>query len=647
MSLAAALKRVVTFIIAAVLVLAAIMALVPTLLPADAIRRAVEQQLSERLGLPVRVAGPATVQVFPQLAVRLEDIRIGQGATEDLPARAAALVGSLRLLPLLAGRASISDYVLVSPRITVRVDGDGASNWDPVFARLRELTGDRAVAFADFRVVDGRTIIDERKTGRRLVATGIEMAVSWPGSDRQATLSGSLTVNGEALNVSAVIARPIALLTAEPTAVKMRVGGLPVRAAFEGQVTNGAAVTAEGAMTVEAGSLRLLLRWLGQNPGIGPSLGAFALKGEVQLLPNKLAFTQVNAELDGNVASGALAISFEGDRPQVQGTLDAGRVVATTYFADLNLTPRPGQGWSRRPIDLSAVSHIDVDLRLSARELIVGSANMGRSAAALTARNGRLTATLGEAQAYGGNLRGSLVVTPRGEGYEVKASLAVQRAQLGQGLGEWFGFRRIDGIANAQVALEADGGSMADFVRTARGQASFNAVEGALRGFNAEAILRRLERRPLSAAGVDARSGSTPFERISATVRIEEGVARTSDMVLEGRIIVIRLEGTAGLANRDLDLQGLAALRRTAPAEGVFELPFVVQGSWDDPFVLPDPQSLIRRSRAAAPLRNVTRDRDALRAVMDAIQRHGNPDIGPEIPPPVSFAPYPPLRPGD
>jgi AsmA protein len=34
-----------------------------------------------------------------------------------------------------------------------------------------------------------------------------------------------------------------------------------------------------------------------------------------------------------------------------------------------------------------------------------------------------------------------------------------------------------------------------------------------------------------------------------------------------------------------------------------------VQGSWDDPLVLPDAQSLIQRSGAAAPLLNAVRNR--------------------------------------
>jgi AsmA protein len=40
-----------------------------------------------------------------------------------------------------------------------------------------------------------------------------------------------------------------------------------------------------------------------------------------------------------------------------------------------------------------------------------------------------------------------------------------------------------------------------------------------------------------------------------------------------------------------------------------FELPFAVQGSWDDPLLLPDAQILIHRSGAAAPLLEALRAR--------------------------------------
>jgi AsmA protein len=76
-----------------------------------------------------------------------------------------------------------------------------------------------------------------------------------------------------------------------------------------------------------------------------------------------------------------------------------------------------------------------------------------------------------------------------------------------------------------------------------------------------------------------------------------------------------------------------------------FELPFVVQGRWDDPILLPDAQSLIRRSGAAAPLLDAVRDRktrDAVRSVIERLNRDGAPTLASE---PADPAETPPPRP--
>jgi AsmA protein len=88
------------------------------------------------------------------------------------------------------------------------------------------------------------------------------------------------------------------------------------------------------------------------------------------------------------------------------------------------------------------------------------------------------------------------------------------------------------------------------------------------------------------------------------------------------------MAGTASIPARDLDLKGVASLvsASTSGASSGFELPFMVQGAWDDPILLPDTQSLLRRSGAAAPLLDALRDRqarDAGRAAMDRLI--GNP----------------------
>ena len=55
------------------------------------------------------------------------------------------------------------------------------------------------------------------------------------------------------------------------------------------------------------------------------------------------------------------------------------------------------------------------------------------------------------------------------------------------------------------------------------------------------------------------------------------------------------------LAAGEFDLRGVASLLTGTGRDATgFELPFIVQGPWDDPIVWPDAQALINRSGAAA-----------------------------------------------
>jgi AsmA protein len=67
----------------------------------------------------------------------------------------------------------------------------------------------------------------------------------------------------------------------------------------------------------------------------------------------------------------------------------------------------------------------------------------------------------------------------------------------------------------------------------------------------------------------------------------------------------------------------------------------VVQGPWDDPLIFPDPESLIRRSPASAPLLDAVKDkktRDAVRSVLEGFTAGGAKPANPNavVPAPAS-----------
>jgi AsmA protein len=104
-------------------------------------------------------------------------------------------------------------------------------------------------------------------------------------------------------------------------------------------------------------------------------------------------------------------------------------------------------------------------------------------------------------------------------------------------------------------------------------------------------------------------------------VKFNDGVAIAEDVRLESATTRLTLTGTASVPTREYDLKGVASLTSAPSAPPGFDLPFVVQGPWDDPLVFPDPESLIRRSPGAAQLLDSLKDTKARDAVKSVIER--------------------------
>ena len=259
-------------------------------------------------------------------------------------------------------------------------------------------------------------------------------------------------------------------------------------------------------------------------------------------------------------------------------------------------------------LDLDGLSTADLDLRLSAGKVTIGTASLGRTAIATNLRAGKLGITIGELRGFGGVIRGSIGLAKSEQGAEFASQLQFDGVNLERCIGELFGLKRIEGKGNLTVSLEGTGPSVYALTRTLDGEATLTGTKGALTGLNVEQLLRRLERRPLS-GGSEYRSGRTPFDTLAVRMKITQGNVTVEEVSLGGPAVRLALAGEASIPARDLDLKGVATLVSASANAKPFELPFAVQGGWDDPLLLPDAQILIQRSGAAAPLLEALRAR--------------------------------------
>ncbi len=619
MTAATGLKRLGIAVAVLVVVGMAGLLVAPLLIPANGARAAVTGQIRAVTGLEPVVHGPVEVTLFPSGTVRLAQVVLGDANGHVPPLAADHLIAHLRFLPLLLGRIEISDIVLDHPHIAVRIGKDGRTNWSPLLAALAKALKpvDRVVPFTEIRVEHGTIAVEDAGHALTERLAKVDLSLAWPSISKSFGANGRFEWRGEGVDASIMISDFLAALAGDNSGLKIRLNGAPLRLAFEGIISSEPTFKADGTLSAEAASLRDALRWTGDTPLPGGGFGRFTLKGHATMVESAISLSPVNVELDGNPAGGVLTYAATGPRIW-QGTLAADGLDLTPYVSTVRLMAANAREWDRMPMVLDGLTGFGIDLRLSAAKVRIGRVQLGRTAIGAVLRDGKLLLSVSDSQAFNGTIRGSLAIAKAGAGAEVKSEMHFVDVDLDSCLGELFGLHRLEGKGNLDFALEGTGNSVLDLTRKLSGTVSLESKQGALAGINVEQVLRRLERRPLS--GGDYRSGHTPFDTLKLALKLANGAVTVDEASVNGSSVRIALGGTASVPAREVDLTGTASLLDSAN-NVAFELPFIVNGPWDDAIPLPDPASLIRRSGAAAPLRDAVRDRTTRDAVRSALDR--------------------------
>ncbi|THD64238.1 MAG: AsmA family protein [Bradyrhizobium sp.] len=589
----------------------------------DALRQAVEAQIRAVTGLDLVVKGNIEISVLPASYISFHDVGLKGGGT-DVPAlNVDVLTANLRLLPLLLQRFEISDVMMLRPHINVVRDAKGDSNWTPfieTIARTMKPGAENPVSFSEIRIQDGVLSYGDAANHVSEQLGDIDLSLAWPSISRSFAATGQFDWRGERVDGSISASDFLAALSGDRSGLKMRLASAPVKLAFDGTVANRTSAMLEGTLTIDSASLRNALHWTGQAapPGTG-GFGRFALKARASIVGASVALTNVNVELDGNVAEGVMTYA-NNDRQTLQATLAADALDFTPYVSTFRVLASGARDWNRQLFDLTSLSTTDFDMRLSAAKVTVGTSKFGRTALGANLRGGALALSVGEAQLYGGIGKGSLGIARSDAAAEIKAQFQFTDVDLQACVGELFGVRNLSGRGDFNVSVVASGASPFGLAQSLDGTATLTGHDGAIAGINAEQLLRRLERRPLSGAG-NFRAGSTPYDKLTVAVKFADGIATAQNIHLEGPTARITLTGTASVPAREYDLKGVASLTTAPSAPPGFELPFVIQGPWEDPLIFPDPDSLIRRSPASAPLLDALKDRKARDAVRSVLER--------------------------
>ena len=295
----------------------------------DALRQAVEAQIRAVTGLDLMVKGPIDVSVFPGSYVSFHDVGLKGGGAAEPALRVDVLTANLRLLPLLLRRFEIADVMMLRPTIRVVRSADGVSNWTPfiqTIARTMKPGAENQVSFSEIRIQDGVLTYEDAANHVSEKLDDIDWSLAWPSISRSFAATGQFDWRGERVDGSISVGDFAAALSGDRSGLKARLTSAPLKLAFDGTVANRTSAMMEGTLTIDSASLRNALQWTEQAPPGAGGFGRFALKARANVVGASIALTNVNVELDGNVAEGVMTYSNNG-RQTLQATLASRRKV--------------------------------------------------------------------------------------------------------------------------------------------------------------------------------------------------------------------------------------------------------------------------------------------------------------------------------
>ena len=332
------------------------------------------------------------------------------------------------------------------------------------------------------------------------------------------------------------------------------------------------------------------LRSAGWNPG-AVSLSTALKAGRSGIVLEGLAGRIGPVQIGGGIQA-----SFAAGRPRVTADLTVDQIPVDLLFPPgprqgteppSDAPAAPGERFSRAPLDLPIPGGFDADLALRAQTLTWRGLRIDEPRAAVALRDRVLKIDEFAGRMFDGGFEAKGEV----EGADApsfKASLSVDRADIGQALSEAAGF--IEGRLDLDLTMAGSGRSEHALVSSLDGKGRLGVRGGAIRGFDLRTLSDRYKRLqgsdgllalPLNILTLPAdllavlqaplEGGKTGVSSLDGAFTIGKGVLRTDDIRMEAEAGRAEAAGTIDLPRWRVDAKGRIRLteHRDAPPLGI------------------------------------------------------------------------------
>ena len=566
------------------------------LLSGERLAKIAGDQITAALGREVKIADDLRPQFFPNLGVRTGAFAVA-GSTDDT----ALITGEelsvgVDLLALFSRRIDVKEITLIAPTLTLVKDADGRTNWSDANqdANAGEAgTGDafsREVSIAGLSILNGTVSYRDETSGQDVLFENVNLSAAMADANAPLTASFDFATRGQSAAGDVELASLSRLLAGDMTGVSIatQIGRNAI--GFTGDVSTEGIL--EGDVVADLPSPEALSALSGGAATPFPAdILPIEVSGALSATPDTIGIAGGKYRLGANRLQGPVTVALH-DVPFVSAQLSAGALDLSFLSAEegsANADPSAaeGKGWSTDPIDASALSLLNADIRLDAASIDLGTTAMQNVSATVSIDNARAVANILEAQAFGGALVGRFVANNR-NGLSVAGDMDGKTVAIQSLLTDMAGFDRMRGAGNTQLSFLGVGQSLDAIMRSLSGKGALDIGQGDITGFDLASLFGGSD-----AADAVGDRAVTIFRSLEASFTIENGVMRNDDLLMSAKLFEARGSGDIDLGRQSLDY----VLRPSVfenDVTGGFSIPVRIKGPWANLRIYPDLEAVAR-----------------------------------------------------
>lgn len=404
---------------------------------------------------------------------------------------------------------------------------------------------------------------------------------------------GSFTIRGQRLSFDTTLALPADKRAPQRWGMKATVKGDLLEGSFEGHADAAEDLQLAGQAELKVRSLRRVARWFGMPVANAEGLNAAVVKGQMNWARRTVAIENAKLTIDGNEATGAVMLNLAGERPLIDGTLAFGGLDLTPYLeaarAQSFMFDWQTAAWSVFDLSFPLIKYVDADLRISAPKVVLKDYGLGRGAATISVRSGKLLAELTELELHAGTVSGQITASsnelvPR---YALRGK--VENFEAGAAGASLFGAPVLTGRSTLFVDVAGAGQTPAQLLRQLSGRVALSMPDGGKLPLDLKAV--RVAAKADGPPGWgQIGKGQIGLDQVEAKALIKDGVLVTETVLARSGAVGLAAVGRVDLAEQTLDLRllmkpNVPTDRPLKPADVIDGEAVALRGSWHSPFV--------------------------------------------------------------